>query len=308
MDFRQLHYITTVAEFKSITKAANALYISQPSLSHFISKTEDEMGVKIFDRNTYPISLTYAGEKYIQTAYEILRLNEELKRNFRDISESKKGRIRIGIPTERAGYMLPLVLPRYHEKYPEIEIKVFESKTENLIDSVLKGKTDFVIFPYHVEESSLVMETIYEEELLLVTSHNIIKDFHLFPKKDDVVDLTKIDGLPFILLRKGHGIRTAVDKLFKRYSIKPNILMETGSNIAAYRLAATGMGIAIVPAMTVNLSKCIDDHPKIYSMTEIPITWKVVVAYRKDAYIGTAERDFFEIAREIFIKNNHTEV
>ena len=94
MDFRQLMYIRTVAEQKSITAAAKALFITQPSLSHFISKTEEEMGVKIFDRSTYPISLTYAGEKYIEAAEKILYISEELKKEFGDISQSKKGRIK----------------------------------------------------------------------------------------------------------------------------------------------------------------------------------------------------------------------
>ena len=103
MDFRELYYITMIADCQSITKAAQKLYISQPSLSHLVSKVEAELGVKLFDRTAYPITQTYAGERYVDTARQILRLNDNMRREFSDISEGTAGRITIGMPTERVG-------------------------------------------------------------------------------------------------------------------------------------------------------------------------------------------------------------
>ena len=73
MDFREMLYITTVADCRSITAAARKLYISQPSLSHIVSKVEQDVGVKLFDRGTSPLTITYAGEKYVETARKILQ-------------------------------------------------------------------------------------------------------------------------------------------------------------------------------------------------------------------------------------------
>ena len=75
MDFRELTYITTIADCGSVTEAAKRLYISQPSLSYILGKVEEDLGVKLFDRKTSPLTLTYAGERYVETAREILLLS-----------------------------------------------------------------------------------------------------------------------------------------------------------------------------------------------------------------------------------------
>ena len=102
MDFRELTYITAVAEERSVTEAAKRLYISQPSLSYIISKVEQDLGVRLFDRKTNPLSLTYAGEIYVEHAREILRIRDNMRRELTDIGHGQKGRINIGIPNERA--------------------------------------------------------------------------------------------------------------------------------------------------------------------------------------------------------------
>ena len=122
MDFRELTYISTVADCKSVTAAAKKLYISQPSLSYIISKVEADVGVKLFDRKTNPLSLTYAGKKYVETAKEILRLRDNLRRELTEIGAGETGEINIGIPTERAGYMLPRVAGKFHESFPRVQL------------------------------------------------------------------------------------------------------------------------------------------------------------------------------------------
>mgnify|MGYP000850248204 CR=1 FL=1 len=298
MDCRELVYILKVADCQSITKAANELYISQPSLSHFILKVEEKMGVKLFDRSTNPISLTYAGEKYVDTARQMLRLNENLLREFRDISQGKKGRIKIGIPKERAAYMLPLILPEFYNLYPGIEVKVYEARTMLLIDSVVKGHTDFLIIPDTVDEKILDTYFIYEEELVLICKEDLLKRAECRIGSRNQVDIESIRKLPLFVLNKGHAVRITVDKLFKKHKIIPNIAMELSSNLTACRLAAEGLGAAIVPKLTVRLAQNVDKND-IYSFADNPISWKVVAAYRRDSYIGEIEKDFFEIAKKV---------
>jgi DNA-binding transcriptional LysR family regulator len=302
MDFRELVYITTVAEQKSITKAANELYIAQPSLSHYVQKVEEEMGVKLFDRSTSPISLTYAGEKYIETARQILMLNSNLKRQFRDIAEGKKGRIKIGLPRERASYMLPLIFPKFRTKYPGIEVNIFEARSSILIDSVIKGQTDFVILPFDIKNKLLETEYIYEEELVLIANEKIIKESNCIVNENKQIEMSTVHDMPFILLKKGHGIRNVVDTVFNNWKIKPNIILEISSNQTACKLAGEGIGAAIVPQMTVNLVSNIN-RKDIYSLPDPKNTWEVVAAYRKDGYMGKIEKDFLEIARQA-LKNN----
>ncbi|MDL2327425.1 LysR family transcriptional regulator [Ruminococcaceae bacterium OttesenSCG-928-A11] len=299
MDFRQLVYICTVAEHKNITKAANALYISQPSLSHFIAKAEDELGVKLFDRSTTPLSLTYAGEHYVDYAQQILMIHDKMIKEFRDISNKMKGRLRVGAPRERAAYMMPLILPVFKARFPGIDVQLVTSSGKDLMALLERGHLDFVILPRQIHEKAFVMRKIYEEELLLVAAKGVIGPERMLKDAPNTVDLRKLGDLPFILLQENHAIRGAVELLFKSYRIKPRVVLENNSNITSSRLAAAGMGVAIVPGMTVKLTS-IDPPPAIFSLANPPITWEVNAVYRQDAYLGVVENAFFEIASAVF--------
>ena len=143
MDFRDLQYVIAVADCGSITEAAKKLYISQPSLSYIISKIEQDIGVQLFHRKNYPLTLTYAGEKYVDTARTILRLNDNLRRELVDIGLGEKGRIIFGLPTERAGYMLPRVIPPYKKMFPQVDVQIYEAMSDDLLSALLKDEINF---------------------------------------------------------------------------------------------------------------------------------------------------------------------
>ncbi|WP_042434292.1 LysR family transcriptional regulator [Faecalispora jeddahensis] len=312
MDMQQLTYICTVAEYHSITKAANALYISQPALSHFISKAEDQLGVKLFDRSTSPLSLTFAGEQYVRHARQILMMANNMTKDLSDISKNRKGRIRVGFPFERCTYMLPLILPHFQKKFPGIQVQVSTGKGNQLISDILKGQLDFAILPFGKHEkintenqTKLTSQHIYREELFLVAPRNVVKQEHLMEDAPYAVNLDQIKDLPFVFLKKGHALRTFLDYLFASYRIKPNLFMEINSNVCACRLAASGVGVTIVPAMTIGLANCEADVD-IYSLADHPVQWDILALYRKDAYLSEVEKAFFEIAGEVFSKPPYT--
>ena len=176
MDFRELTYITAVADAASVTEAARRLYISQPSLSYIIAKVEEDLGVKLFDRKTNPLSLTYAGEKYVQTARDILRMRDNMRREMNDIGHGAKGRINIGIPNERAGYMLPKAIPVFYRKYPGVEIRLEESQSEEIIRNLMIDKIGFCILPGNEEDlpPGVLKEFIYKEKIYLVAGEGMI--------------------------------------------------------------------------------------------------------------------------------------
>ena len=97
MDTKQIQYILKVAECQNITRAAEQLFVSQPALSHFISKAEEELGAKIFNRGTTPLTLTQAGERYVKTAKMILSLQESLKQEIENLKDCRSGEITLGL-------------------------------------------------------------------------------------------------------------------------------------------------------------------------------------------------------------------
>jgi DNA-binding transcriptional LysR family regulator len=298
MNIRQLQYIATVAEYCSFTKAAKALYIAQPSLSTYISKVEAELGVALFDRNTTPLSLTYAGEEYLKYAEKVLADYRFMEKRMQDIAQKQIGRIRVGIPNERAAYMLPVIMSVYRHQYPQIEVQLFTGDSTNMIDMILRKKVDLAFLPHNFKNSLIATEEIYQEKILLVGNDQFIQKRHLIEGMPDAVDLQAIQELPLITLQPSRGIRIFLDELFEKHHIRPKIATEVFSNMIAYRLASAGQGVTIVPHMTVALTRVVEPVP-VYLLSACPIHWNIIVAYRKDTYLSEAERKFIVTARAV---------
>lgn len=301
MDFKQYQYVLKIAELRNMTKAANELYITQPSLSHYIAKVEEELGTAIFNRSTNPISLTPAGEKYVETARMVLALNARLKQEISDISSQKKGTITVGMSHARASFFLPYVLPKFKERYPGIHIRTVEVKSKLVEEYVAKGQCDIGILPFPLSGSyPLEQEVICEEQLFLIAGHALKEG-----KTENgriYVDLKDCGDYAYTVLKKGHGIRTALDVLFMEHGIRPASILETTSNETAYRLATVDMGLSVVPESTIILSQPLG-KPYIYSLGKEGMVWEIGAIYRQKEYLTAAQRDLIDMLRRHFSKN-----
>ena len=312
MDFREMLYITTVADCRSITAAARKLYISQPSLSHIVSKVEQDVGVKLFDRGTSPLTITYAGEKYVETARKILLMSDNLRKELIDAGLGEKGRINFGMPTERAGYMLPAVIPEFKKQYPGIELQVMEAKSDELLQAILRDDISFYVIPRSQGELpvGLKAESIYREQLLLVAEGSMLtEDMFLDEssvlnmtegqRKNRCVNLSKMANLPFVMLKKGHAIRKKTDLVLRQYGIDPKIMIELSSCISAVQLAAAGLGVAIVPQRAIDALGGMERF-NCYDFSVTPEFWSVNAVYKEDMYLGRAERFLIDLMKQKF--------
>ena len=300
LNLRELQYILKVAEVKNITRAADELHISQPALSRYIHDVEDELGTKIFDRSTNPISLTYAGECYTDSAKRILLEHENLRREIRDITRHMTGRLRLGTSRDRASYMLPELLPRFCDTYPEIRVEVFTESGQKLRNALKDGRIDILILPDTWPDSdyNFVSELIYREELVLAAKTGYIPEDSCIHDRKTIIP-EKLDGMRFFLLFREHAIRTFCDRYFREHSIKPDILMEFPSNITCYRMAASGMGVTIIPELTAKMTDA-GSETELFSLGEAGESWEVKAFFRKGAYIGEPEQELIRMAGGIF--------
>lgn len=301
LDFRNLRYVTMVADCGSITEASKRLFISQPSLSYIIARVEQDIGVLLFNRKNYPLTLTYAGEKYVDTARKILRLSDNLQRELMDIGLGEKGRITFGIPTERAGYMLPRVIPSYRKMFPKVEVGIYEAMSDELLTSLLRDEINFYIVPRGRKElpGGLQTELVYKEKLYLIAAPDTVQAEDLEDPGCQIVSASFMNRQPFIPLKRGHAIRKRTDAIFKKKKISPDISMEVSSCISAVQLATSGLGITIVPQRALDALGGIGRF-HCYQYTETPDTWDVNVVYKADAYLDRAERGFIDLLKETF--------
>jgi DNA-binding transcriptional LysR family regulator len=305
MDIRQMQYLITLADTGSYTQAARELNISQPSLSTFVTKVESELELQLFDRNTTPITLTYAGRIYIDSLRSICTKAELLDRRMNDVSGREAGTIRVGFPTERAAYMIPYVMPVMKKQHPDIDVRITTGSSERLMQMVDGGKLDMAVLPASSLRDDtgsmpegLVRNELYEEEVFLVDGCGYIKEEHLIPSMKNCADPMKLDGIPLVTLDKTHGIRHFQDNLFRLHEAAPDIVMEVPSNAAAYRLASAGLGAAIVPGMVVEMFKPISDV-RTYHISVTGYRWKISAITKKNAYITGIEKAFINCVRSV---------
>lgn len=301
MDFHQLEYVMVIAEERSFSKAAKKLYIAQPSLSQYIMRLEEQLGIKLFDRTTNPLSLTFAGEKYLETARNILNLKEQLGREIGDIADSKKGRLTMGIPNSIERYILPLVLPEFYMRFPGIEIVIEEHAAMKLEELLVTGKVDIAILHLPIQDKRIAYEPLSDEKVFLVTPPGEQTKAIIELEKQQRIDFSYLENEKFILLKPGYRMRFVADEIFKRAQFKPNILLEIRNIDTAYSLADAGVGFTFIPENIMwflNLNQCenyflIDD-----------IAYTLALAYRQGEYMTKATREFITITKEIISRKH----
>jgi DNA-binding transcriptional LysR family regulator len=296
MDFHQLEYVMAIAKEKSFSKASKKLYISQPSLSQYIIRLEQQLGIKLFDRTTNPLILTFAGEKYIKTAKSILDLKKQLGRELNDISDSKKGRLTIGIPLSIERYLLPLVLPEFYKRFPGVEIKIEEYSSIQLEEMLLAGEIDIAILHLPIQNERIIYEPISAENIFLLAPPGQHNRSIIELGKQHKLDFSYLQDEKFILLKQGYRMRFVADEIFKRAQFKPNILLEIRNLDTAYRLCAAGVGFTLIPENVIGLLNT-NQYQGYFLIDDI--TYTLALAYRHGEYLTKATHEFIIITKEI---------
>lgn len=305
MNDKELLYIKTIADTQSISKAAEELFIAQPSLSQALQRIERELGTHLFIREPRGMKLTYAGEKYYLMAKEILDIYSDFKSEITHINELKAGRLVIGIARYMGMNILPNILPKFNKNYPNIEIIIREENTRVLENLVLGGNVDFALTHVHKKEMNekINYEILKEDEFLLVTPKNYLINSDKIKVKDgkSYVDLRDLEGEKFILLDINKGIRKVQDRTIKSYGISTDVVFTTKNFETAKRLAANGMGITIIPKDYLNIFSQDKNYDSFnLSGTEENI-WYTAILTIPDIYKSQATKVFIEEVKK-FLK------
>ncbi|NLO98083.1 MAG: LysR family transcriptional regulator [Peptococcaceae bacterium] len=294
LNTKNLIYVLTVAEERSFSNAAKKLYLSQPSLSQSISAIERELGTPIFDRSTIPLSLTYAGEKFIKAASEILSIERRLKREVEDILDSKSGRLVIGISSLRCTDIIPIVFPIFQKQYPSVELVLKEGSNEKLMEMVLTGKVDLALAnPINNPELDSIPLILDRVLLAMYREHPLAQqtlDRHNLP----IIDMQAIKDEPFIIISPEHHVRKIADKIFSDHNVTPRVILETSSIELAHRLVTQGMALTMVLESMVNYQQ----PAASYFRFKNEYTHSLNICYRKNDYLSKIMLNFINIAKE----------
>ena len=292
MNLKQAHYVKCIAECGSVTAAAKKLYVSQPSLSQMLRHLEKELGVDLFDRSIAPLQLTYAGEKYLHAAQIMLDAQEQLENEIREIRHDHSGRLRLGISVSRGIQLLPRVVPKFMEKYPNVKLELVESGSDTLESMIQEGRIDLALAAVESTCASLSYELIEWETIGILAGKNS-KIAQRLPDGTPVSFEDAADDL-FVSLRKGHGSRVVQDKLLRRSTCSPKILLETDSLEIGKRIALTSGACMILPNIYID---GFVTHMKgsFFPLKDYDHQRHFYACYRKDAFVPQYMHSFIQI-------------
>lgn len=168
MNLNNANYILTILQEGSFSAAAQKLYISQPALSQTVKKVEKSLGTQIFTRIGNRLKLTYAGERYVQTARQILALENNLQNEINEINKENCGLLRFGIPIQMSYIVIPDILREFQKKYPKVVLHIEEKGSSALIQMVADGELDIALARHSGRQNSMVFQFVQEERIVLL--------------------------------------------------------------------------------------------------------------------------------------------
>lgn len=302
LDFKELEYFVSVAKHKNITRASQELYISQPSLSKYIKKLEDTLGTPLFNRVGHTFTLTYAGERYLENAQDILNIKSKINAEMNDICRNNIGRLNIAVPSTRGSYMIPDTLPIFKSKYPHVEVNLIEGPSANAEKALVDGEADLAVFNYPVRHPDLEYKILGQEELTLaVSKENPLCKYGI--EKDGCkyhwIDINLFKDENFILHFPYQRTGQMSEKIFKSAGFEPKVALRTRSIECAIRLTSSNFGVCFVSENNLKHMYLVNP-PKYFSVGNPNINFKLVVAYRKGIYLTKYMLDYIDILKNYF--------
>ena len=248
MNFRQMQYVVMLSEMRNFSQVADRLGISQPALSKQISSLEKELGVRLFNRDTTPLSLTPAGSCYVETAKEMLYREERLLREMERFRSGEAGCLDIGVSPFRSQHLLPEIIKKLKKRYPGIAIRLHEPPSDQIRKETAEGKYDFAIVNLPVDEAVLDVIPIEKERLVLAVPNGMLDKLSEVPKGEmPQVNLKACAELPFVAAKQTQEMRQYFDKLFATAGIHPAVTVEVTGLTSAWAMVQAGIGAALLP-------------------------------------------------------------
>lgn len=288
MNSRQLQYAIALSELLNFSQVAEKLSISQPALSKQILSLENELGVKLFDRSTNPLTITPAGQHFIRHAQDLLFKEDQLLRTMEQFKSGDAGQLVIGVTPFRSSYMISEMVKEFRKTYPHIQIKLQEAGSDLLRKEAAEGKYDFAVVNLPVDESTLDVIPLESDRLALVIPQEYR---HLISIETDCkeIDFGLCRDLPFVVVHQGQEMRSLFDKLCTLNDFDPHIAAEVVSLTTAWSIASAGVAATLLPLQYVNCNQ-IGDGLTVVGIKNTIYTRQPAIITRKGQYISPYAR------------------
>ena len=289
MELQQLRYFVAVADTGKFTAAARELHVAQPSVSKQVRKLEAELGAVLLERRRTGIALTDAGAILLPWARRVLADVDGARSEVAGLASLERGRLSVGATPSLSTVLLPRVLASFHGAHPGVTLSVVEAGSRDLVERLASGDLDLalVILPLPREELFDTLPLLREELVLAVSRRH-----RLATRK--AVKVGELRGVPLVMFRDGYDLRSATVAACEQAGFHPTFAVEGAEMDGVLRMAAAGVGVAIVPSMVVEKS-----GPLVAVRLSHPtLSRSVGVAFRRDRHRSRAADAFVARLRE----------
>lgn len=296
MNEKHMHYVLTVLKEGSFTRAAKKLYVSQPALSQIIKSAEANLGAPIFNRNSDPISLTPAGQLYVEASKQINTISTNLAKQIEELSNEEFGKLRLGISVQRGMEILPYIYPRFKKRFPHVDLEIHEQGSATMERSLLEGTIGIALLTTSPKHEELVYDLIQKENMVLIVNKQCRLAERIQPGTH--IDIQEAKDEVFVCSKHGHSARTILDALFIARDMKPSIGLETMSIEVGKHVVASSEVVMPCPDAYADTSNTEQSPYYTYPITGIETPRHFYACYRKDLYLTKYMRVFLEILHE----------
>ena len=267
----QLRVFEATARHSSFTKAAEELFITQPTVSTQVKQLTKAVGLPLFEQIGKRLFLTEAGQELLFTCQEIFNKLDNFQMKVADIKGTRQGKLTLAVITT-AKYFVPRLLGAFCQQYPGIDIALQVTNHQKLQERMLNNEDDLYILSQPPEEVELCSQSFLENPLVVVAR----RDHPLVGQKN--LPLECLNHQPFIMRESGSGTRQAVQKLFNLHDIKVKVRLELGSNEAIKQAISGGLGISVLSKHTL-ISEGENGELAILDVEQFPIQRNWYVCY-----------------------------
>ncbi|MFP6562431.1 transcriptional regulator CynR [Paraburkholderia sp. B3] len=289
MLLRHIRYLLAVAKHRNFTRAAEALHVSQPTLSQQIRQLEDMLGTQLFDRSGRTVQLTDAGEAYVRYAQRALQDLEAGQRAIHDVQELTRGSLRLATTPTFTAYLIGPLLEKYNRRYPNLTLNVIEMSQERMEALLSEDELDVGIAFDDIQSPDIEAQVLFVEALAMVVGKT-----HPHAKTRAPLTLKEFRNEALVLLNDHFATRHYIDRYCRQHGIAPRIAIEANSISAVIELVSRSKLATILPA---DITR---DHKELCLVELKPAPPKRTAALllRKEAWRSAATQAFIALAME----------
>jgi DNA-binding transcriptional LysR family regulator len=296
MELRALRAFVEVVRQGGFSQAAKTVFATQSTISKAVKQLEEEIGVPLLDRIGHRSKLTAAGEIVFQRAVRMLTERDDLVAELGELRGLKRGTLRLGLPPVGSSILFAPLFAVYRNRYPGIDIRLFEYGGERLEEVLLSGEIELAASLHPISDGFEWQDVRRGPLVALLPAGHELGERHS-------VDLKALQHMPFVLFETGFALNRVILDACRRGGFEPTVAARSSQIDFIIELAAAGLGVAILPQVIAERRK--HSSVKYVLLADPYAEWHIALIWRRSGYLSHAARAWLELAREGHGKTGH---